>query len=247
MGIGQMKNGISTWVAAVMLSISASPVWAASLQVAPISLQFSTTENAKELWLTNTSDQPIRAQTRVQEWSQQDNKDIQSATKNVVVSPMVTEIAAGEKQLIRVIKVAQLPQSQEQTYRLIIDELPSSNSQAEHSGLQLLLQYSVPVFFQPTQSISSRNGVTSLEQVEFSFQKNMFSAHNRANSHIRISQLSYINPNGEKIPLVKGLLGYALANQTMSWEIPKSAQMLPNGKFEAKINMDGQVQILNLK
>ena len=242
-----MKNGLLTGLFVAMLSGCPLSTWAASLQVAPISLQFSMTENAKEIWLTNTSDQPIRAQTRVQEWVQQNGQDVLTATKNVVASPMVTEIAAGEKQLIRVIKVVALPQSQEQTYRLIIDELPSPNSQAERTGLQLLLQYSVPVFFQPTENISSRNGVTSLEQVEFTYQNNTLTVSNHANSHVRISQLNYINPNGEKIPLVKGLLGYALAKQSMSWTIGKHAQMLPNGKFEARINMDGQAQILNLK
>ncbi len=220
---------------------------AASLQVAPISLQFSTTENAKEIWLTNTSDKPIHAQTRVQEWTQSQGKDVLSQTKNIVASPMVTEIPAGAKQLIRVIKMTPLSNTQEQTYRLIIDELPHSKNNEEQSGLQLLLQYSVPVFFQSNSDIASKNGQTSLNQVDFSYQNNQLIVSNHGKSHIRMSQLNYINPNGEKIPVVKGLLGYTLANQSMSFDIPHNKQMLENGKFEARINMDGQPQILNLK
>ena len=242
-----MKKYAFAWLLATAMSSCTISAWAASLQVAPISLKFSTTENAKEIWLTNTSDQPIRAQTRVQEWVQKDGQDVLTATKNIVASPMVTEIPAGEKQLIRVIKIVNLPQSQEQTYRLIIDELPSTKLQEDRTGLQLLLQYSVPVFFQPNQVIASRNGLTSLDQVEFAYHQNTISVRNHTNSHVRISQLNYINPNGEKIPLIKGLLGYVLAQQNMSWNFPEQLQMLPNGKFEAKINMDSNPQILNLK
>ena len=178
-----MKKYAFAWVLATAMSSCTISAWAASLQVAPISLKFSTTENAKEIWLTNTSSQPIRAQTRVQEWVQKDGQDVLTATKNIVASPMVTEIPAGEKQLIRVIKIVNLPQSQEQTYRLIIDELPSTKLQEDRTGLQLLLQYSVPVFFQPNQVIPSRNGLTSLDQVELAYHQNTISVRNHTNRH----------------------------------------------------------------
>lgn len=239
-------NSLVRFICSSAFVLSSMSTSAASLQVAPISLQFSTTENAKEIWLTNTSDNPIHAQTRVQEWTQSQGKDVLVPTKNIVASPMVTEIPAGGKQLIRVIKISPLPNMQEQTYRLIIDELPSAKNN-DQSGLQLLLQYSVPVFFQSKNDIASKNGQTSLSQVEFVFQNQQLTVNNHGNSHIRISQLNYINPNGDKIPVVKGLLGYALANQSMSFDIPKLKEMLANGQFEARINMDGQPQILKMK
>lgn len=242
-----MKKGTLKWVLTGLLGLVSFPVCAASLQVAPISLQFSSTENAKEIWLTNTSDKAIRAQTRVQEWTQQSGTDVLISTKNIVASPMVTEIPAGEKQLIRVMKVSELPKHQEQSYRLIIDELPSPSQPTERSGLQLLLQYSIPVFFKPEQNIPLKNSLTSLDQVDFSYDQHRLIVKNRGNSHIRISQLNYINTNSEKVPVITGLVGYALSGQTMSWNIPVLKSMLPNGKFEAKINADGQAQILNFK
>lgn len=228
----------------MLYSVSVS---AASLQVSPISLKFELLENAKEIWLTNTSDQPIRAQTRVLEWTQNNNQDTLNPTRQIVASPAVTEIPAGGRQLIRVIKTVELDTRQEQSYRLIIDELPSAKKTEDQAGLQLLLQYSVPVFFQSKQDIQPKNNITPLSLIQFSYNNNILTATNNANSHIRLSQLNYINPNGDKIPLVNGLLGYALAHQTMSWNIPTHKNMLPNGKFEVRINTDAQPQILIIK
>lgn len=220
---------------------------AASLQVAPISVKFQPKETAKEIWLTNTSDHPIHAQTRVLKWTQNDGKDILDPTREIVASPVVTQIQAGGRQLIRIIKIEELDLHQEQTYRLMIDELPSAQKSEGQTGLQLLLQYSIPVFIQSKQDITVTNYTTSLAQINFKYTDQKLTAENNANSHIRLSQLNYINPNGDKIPLVNGLLGYALAHKTMTWDIPKHKNMLPNGKFEARINSDAQAQILIIK
>ena len=92
-----------------------------------------------------------------------------------------------------------------------------------------------------------RNGVTQLNQVEFQYRNSQLAVKNNAGSHIRISELSYINPNGEKIPLINGLVGYALAGQSMRWDVPQLKQMLPGGKFEARINSDGLAQTLPMQ
>lgn len=241
------KKILSSLILGSAFSFSGMYVGAASLQVSPISIGFSNNEKAKEVWLTNTSDTTIRAQTRVLEWFQKEQKDQLQPTKNLVASPVITEIKPGERQLIRILKVVPLSPQQEHTYRLLIDELPGAKKQVDQSGLQLLLQYSVPVFIASNQDIPSKNGITSLDNIKFSYQNNKFTVKNQANSHIRMSQLSYINPTGEKIPVISGLVGYVLANQTMSWDLSLPKQAQPNGKFELRINMDGAPQSLSLE
>ena len=238
-----IKSCLKTLGILAMTACSA-PLWAASLQVSPISVSIAPQERAQELWLTNTSSQPIRAQTRVLAWTQNQNKDEMSPTKDIVVSPAITEIQAGARQLIRVIKVKNTSLDQEQTFRLLVDELPNPTASTERLGLQLLLQYSIPVFVSSTQDLVRKNGITSLDEIQSSYQNQTLTITNNANSHIRISKLNYINPNGESISLNSGLLGYVLAHQAMSWKIPEQPNMQKNGKFEAKINMDGMSQIL---
>lgn len=240
-------NKLRQFICASIVSLYSLSSLAASLQVAPISIAFSPQEKAKEIWLTNTSERPIRAQTRVLIWSQVAGQDQVNPTRDLVASPSITEIKAGEQQLIRIIRIAPQNTAVEQTYRLLIDELPSSGQADAQTGLQLLLQYSIPVFIQPTDSIAMRNGLTLLNQVNFQYQNQQLIVKNNAKSHIRISELTYINPNGERIPLINGLVGYALAGQSMRWEIPESKKILPNGKFEARINSDGLAQMLPIQ
>ena len=240
-------NKLRQFICASIVSLYSLSSLAASLQVAPISVAFSPQEKAKEIWLTNTSERPIRAQTRVLIWSQVAGQDQVNPTRDLVASPSITEIKAGEQQLIRIIRIAPQNTAVEQTYRLLIDELPSSAQADAQTGLQLLLQYSIPVFIQPTDSIAMRNGLTLLNQVNFQYQNQQLIVKNNAKSHIRISELTYINPNGERIPLINGLVGYALAGQSMRWEIPESKKILPNGKFEARINSDGLGQMLPIQ
>lgn len=240
-------NKLRQFICASIVSLYSLSSLAASLQVAPISVAFSPQEKAKEIWLTNTSERPIRAQTRVLIWSQVAGQDQVNPTRDLVASPSITEIKAGEQQLIRIIRIAPQNTAVEQTYRLLIDELPSSGQADAQTGLQLLLQYSIPVFIQPTESMAMRNGLTLLNQVNFQYQNQQLIVKNNAKSHIRISELTYINPNGERIPLINGLVGYALAGQSMRWEIPESKKILPNGKFEARINSDGLAQMLPIQ
>ena len=240
-------NKLRQFICASIVSLYSLSSLAASLQVAPISVAFSPQEKAKEIWLTNTSERPIRAQTRVLIWSQVAGQDQVNTTRDLVASPSITEIKAGEQQLIRIIRIAPQNTAVEQTYRLLIDELPSAGQADAQTGLQLLLQYSIPVFIQPTDSIAMRNGLTLLNQVNFQYQNQQLIVKNNAKSHIRISELTYINPNGERIPLINGLVGYALAGQSMRWEIPESKKILPNGKFEARINSDGLAQLLPIQ
>ncbi|MGB8482679.1 MAG: fimbria/pilus periplasmic chaperone, partial [Acinetobacter bohemicus] len=186
-------NKLRQFICASIVSLYSLSSLAASLQVAPISVAFSPQEKAKEIWLTNTSERPIRAQTRVLIWSQVAGQDQVNPTRDLVASPSITEIKAGEQQLIRIIRIAPQNTAVEQTYRLLIDELPSSAQADAQTGLQLLLQYSIPVFIQPTDSIAMRNGLTLLNQVNFQYQNQQLIVKNNAKSHIRISELTYIN------------------------------------------------------
>ncbi|WP_139851396.1 fimbrial biogenesis chaperone [Acinetobacter pullicarnis] len=237
-------NKLAQFICTFILSLYSLSGLAASLQVAPISVAFAAPEKAKEIWLTNTGDQTIRAQTRIFLWSQVDAKDQLSPTRDLVASPSITEIKAGEKQLVRIIRLTPSNTETEQSYRLLIDELPRSDLDNPQTGLQLLLQYSIPVFLQSNENINRRNGLSSLAQVGFSFKNQQLIVENNSKRHIRLSELTYTNPNGEKISLINGLVGYVLVGQRMQWDISQSKQMLPNGKFEARINNDGLAQTL---
>ena len=226
-------------------SILMTQAHAASLQVAPILLEFSPQEKVKELWLTNTGVESIRAQVRVNAWTQSNNQDVLATSQDLIASPMVLSIPAGQRQLVRLIRNNQMSGNSEQAYRLIVDELPNSQTEAK-SGLQLLLKYSIPVFFQVSMLNDTDQGMTSLKGMTFKYNAQKLVVTNQSNHYKRFSQFAYMDAKGQKIPIQMGLMGYVLSGQSMQWSIPRPVNVTSTGKFVAVVNMDVREQVLPL-
>lgn len=226
-------------------SIFITQAHAASLQVAPILLEFSPQEKVKELWLTNTGNESIRAQVRVNAWTQSNQQDILTNSKDLIASPMVISIPAGQRQLVRLIRNTQIANTTEQAYRLIVDELPNSQTDVQ-SGLQLLLKYSIPVFFKVSDSNDIDQGITSLQGMSFKYNTQTLTINNQSNHYKRFSQFAYMDAQGKKTAIQMGLMGYVLSGQRMQWKIPNNINVTRDGKFIAVVNMDLREQILPL-
>lgn len=244
---------IVPWLFGLCGLLLAQAVLAGSLQVAPISLEFAPDEQAQGLWLSNSGDTPIRAQVRVQEWIQVDGKEQLLPTRELAASPPILEIAPGQQQLVRIVRLQPLVPAREMTYRLLVDELPGSG-QPTATGLQFLLRYSIPVFVLPqgkTPSNAPREQVKSdLSTLSASLQGNGDTAtltlDNAGRQRVRLSQLVHVDAKGTRTELIPGLVGYVLAGQRMQWPVPLKVEALHSGELKAKFNDDQQEQSLSL-
>lgn len=231
---------------------------AANLQVSPISLEFSPKDQAQGIWLSNSGTSPLRAQVRVQQWSQADGKDQLAPARELVASPPAVDIPPGEKQLVRIIRLQPVAPAQEQTFRLIIDELPAAAAPADAgkpSGLQFLFRYSVPVFVSLTEPVPQTGKPSDISALKSSVQAGtpapVLAVRNNGAQRLKISQLSYVSADGLRTPLLPGLVGYVLAGQQMQWPItslsPQALQGLSaGGVLKAKFNADLDEQTLPL-
>ena len=123
---------------------------ASGLQVSPVSITVPAAQNAEGLWLSNTGDNVVSAQVRVYRWTQEGGEDKLTPTRGLVISPPMLQLLAGDRQLIRAIRLGAPPSgpnAAQEAYRMIIDELPVDT--AGKKGLQFVLRYSVPVFVEP--------------------------------------------------------------------------------------------------
>lgn len=206
-------------------------VQAADLQIAPVSLQFASADRAQALWLTNSGNAPLHAQVRVYRWTQTEDEDMLDATDALLPSPPLVEIAPGQRQLVRIVRRSLAGPSDEESYRLIVDELPETLPLADASstgsmakserpnGLRLLLRYSVPVFLagqQPAASpeLARITGTWTAAPVP------SLIVQNGGTRRLRISQVVHEDSSGRRTVLVPGLLGYVLAGQRRRWQIP---------------------------
>lgn len=217
------------------LMLFSGSVLASGLQVAPVLLSLQSTRNADGLWLSNTGDNIVHAQVRVYHWTQQDGEQL-TPSRNLLVSPPMLQLAAGDRQLIRVIRVGPPPNGAdavEDAYRVTIDELPIDTR--GKTGLQFVLHYSVPVFVQPAGTIAVA------PQLQWSLQRDgnqaVLQVSNAGNGHAQLARLIYVDSAGHRSEISKGLMGYVLPKATMRWALKQAASEFgTEGTFEAAVN-----------
>jgi fimbrial chaperone protein len=223
-------------VALLCLTAASGEAVAAGLQVAPVMLNLKPTQNADGLWLSNTGDKVLHAQVRVYHWTQDSHGDQLTESRGLVISPPMLELSAGDKQLVRVIRLGPPPGGDgavEDAYRLLIDELPIDTQGGK--GLQFVLHYSVPIFVEPA------GAPVAAPQLSWQLQPEgdhvTLQVGNQGASHAQLANVSYTAPDGHRMELAPGLLGYVLPGAVMHWALKASAATLATGgTLEAMVN-----------
>jgi fimbrial chaperone protein len=192
---------------------------AASLQVQPAMLDVAAPGAAATLTLRNEGTAPINVQVRVFRWSQSDGEERLEPTDDVVASPPAVTLAPNADYVTRVVRLTKRPVEGEETYRLLVDELPDA-AQARGNSVKLLVRHSIPVFF----TASDRTPPAISWSISKRGEQVVLSARNAGSSHLRISALSLGDEGGKTISFGRGLVGYALGRATMRWTAPGAAR-----------------------
>ena len=133
--------------AACSLLMSATAAVSASLQVEPALVEVVAPGEASSVTLRNSGAVPINVQIRVFRWSQENGQEHLDPTDDVVASPPALALAPHGDYLARLVRVTDRPVSREESYRLVIDELPSA-SKSKAGTVKLLVRHSIPAFFE---------------------------------------------------------------------------------------------------
>jgi fimbrial chaperone protein len=223
-----------TAVAALLLAVAYSPAKAGSLQVEPVLLDVTSAgAAASTLTLHNAGTTPINAQVRVFRWSLVNGEEKLEPTDDVAASPPVITLAPNAKNLVRIIRQSKQPVVGEESYRLLVDQLPDL-SQQKNGAVNLMVRYSIPVFF----GAANKKSPTVAWSVAVKGDKVTLSAHNTGDRRLRISALTLRDANGRSISLGSGLAGYALGQSTKSWTVPGHG-FSPQGAASISAQSDG--------
>lgn len=145
------------WLVLLMGTFAPLAAGAAALQISPIRLDLLPGQSAGSLTLRNRGTQPLNAQVRVFRWTQDAEGDRLEPAPALVASPPIVQISGEGEQLVRVVLTQPAAGNDEQTYRLLIDELPERRPQAQ-TGVTMQLRYSVPVFVNASTGAPPRPG-----------------------------------------------------------------------------------------
>lgn len=226
------------WVLAATGQVQA----AATILLWPIDPWLAADAKATELWIQNQGNSATTMQVRIVRWKQENGHERYTAQQDVVASPPIVTIAAGSKQLIRLIKQASVPAGVEQAYRIIVDEIPQPDVKAEPAiGLKLQMRYSIPLFVYgqgiPTIKEGAHHAVVETRNLSWRVTQAggqpALEVQNRGDVHVRLSQVA-LEQGGQKRTIAEGLLGYVLPGSSRSWPIPAGVRQ-PE-RMSAQIN-----------
>ena len=213
---------------------------AANLQISPVSIQFRAGQGAAGINLQNYGDTPLYGQVRVYAWDQRNGEDVLTPATDVVASPPVMEIAARSTQTIRLVRRNGAPASLEQTYRILIDEIPRNDAAGDSTGVAIRLQYSVPVFALPAYDKAAPKLNWTLLRKDGAW---LLRVRNDGALHAQIGATSLKNKDGKDHELSKGLLGYVLPGKVREWRLAVDAKSdlgAPGTQLAIRANVNAQ-------
>lgn len=205
-----------------LLSLAAESV-GGSLQVSNVIIDVAAPNLATTVSLRNTGQERISAQLRIFKWRQANGTEELLPTDEVVASPPLAKLEPGKDYAVRVVRVSRAPMEREESFRLVIDELPEPKA-SKGLGVSIAMRYSLPVFFgtsagQPASGLrwqaETQNGALRL------------SASNPGARRVRIASIKIKSSDGRPIVSRDGLFGYVLSGSQMSWVFPLDKKMTP--------------------
>lgn len=206
-------------------ALPAMPAQASVIVIWPVDPTLKPGEQATALWLENKGDEPVTLQVRSFDWAQPQGDDTLTQQDEVVVSPPIATVAAGKRQLVRIIRRNPgAPTLPEKAYRLLIDEVPTQpapGGPTEASArLAVQMRYSIPLFIYAADPATQKAALVSRTIVTDKGRE--IEITNTGVRHARLTDLRVVNAGQERM-IKAGLNGYVLAGATVRIALPGDA------------------------
>ena len=192
---------------------------AASLQVAPVLVEVPAPGAAATLKLRNEGNRPLNAQIRIFQWTQVDGVDTLTPTNDVAASPPLASLRPNTDYTVRIVRTNKAPAAKEESYRLLIDELPE-RAAGQTVSVNIALRYSIPVFFTAPGGAPPKLNW----EIQQRANKPVIVANNAGDRRIRLSRLKLTDARGGVANFGDGLAGYVLGHSTRTFAIPANAK-----------------------
>ena len=212
-----------TSLAALLIILLACGVARAqALRVMPVNIQMPPGQNATTLTVTNEGSAMTAVQVRAYAWNQSDGTDQLTETNELLASPPLASIAAGETQVVRLV-LRKTPKGREATYRILLDQIPAA---ASPGMVQVVMRMSIPVFAQP--------GTRAVPHVQFHIERDAGNTYlvavNDGLRHEAIRDVVLSAGDGSTLKNDSGSSPYVLAGATRRWLIDAQAPLPPTGE-----------------
>jgi fimbrial chaperone protein len=218
------KSPIIGFSALVALIGGACASLGSELSVEPIRLEVSAPALSSVVNLHSDQDTDVTVQTRVMRWSQVDGNERLEPATDVVASPPSVKLSPHSGYVVRIVRTSKQPVVGEESYRLLVDQLPDMRANSA-SAIRLLIRQSIPTFFR-SRSLSPANVAWTLK---WQGGKLVVTATNSGDENLRIASLRLRDAAGRSISFGDGLAGYALGRSSMNWTFSRAPRNFGTG------------------
>lgn len=212
--------GMTAAMLAVILFFCGVPrVAVAQMAVTPVTVFFDPEQRTAVMTVTNSSSAPMTLQVRPFNWEQKQEDDQLTPATALGVSPPMASIPAGSTQTVRLI-LHETQQTREGTYRLLLDQIPSS---PDANSVHIVLRLSIPVFVHPKAKVMA----LMKYRLERKGDEVTLVVSNLGLLHENLRNAALSAPDGRKCKFEMKGLPYVLQGNTRRWKVVADGGALP--------------------
>src|SRR5262245_46171097 len=116
----------------LLTTLMAASAQAGVFSVVPVRVYMTPRDRAVAITVTNEGETEMVLQAEVSTWRQKpDGTDEQVPSEDLVLSPPILKLAPKARQVVRLARVSAADMAQQQTYRLVIREVPEAVPQKD--------------------------------------------------------------------------------------------------------------------
>lgn len=123
---------------------------AGQFSVAPVRIFMVPRDRAVAVTVTNDADTELVMQADIYQWRQKPNgEDDLTLSEDMILAPPIVKIPPKSRQVFRLALLKPLLPGEQQTYRLLVREIPEARAPEVGAQLQIAIAFSLPVFVTP--------------------------------------------------------------------------------------------------
>jgi fimbrial chaperone protein len=229
-----LKHIVAGTLVAGVAAMTAAPSWAGLFSVTPVRIFMAPKDRAIAVTITNEGDEELVMQADIFTWKQKPNgEDDLVLTEDLILAPPIIKLAPRTRQVVRLARVKPEASPDQQTYRLIVREVPEAKPAEKTVQLQIALAFSMPVFITPP-GAKSKLGCT-VERAAPDVVRAICA--NTGNAYAQPREFILSNAAGEKLA-ARDSGGYVLPSITRNFEIKRTDGRIPPGKALLAVTLD---------
>lgn len=210
-------------VPAILMCAAAMSPPAFAVSLMPLALVMDGDASVVSLHVGNDETMPRTYEVRIFRWSQDDGRDVLVPASELVVTPPIMTLAAGDKRVVRIGMLQKTAdRSREHAYRILLTDITPATA-SEGAGLRLRLQYLLPLFLAPERA--ERH--VALSAATTPDGKGCLAIANTGNIHTRLVSVEQADATGSPTTANR----YVLAGQT-ALVCPDELALPPDRRIE---------------